>query len=424
MGIRAMGSRLRHLHARMGGNLKHDVGDDMLFYGFARRHRAPVPGARGITRARKGGLCMKKQVPSGGLRPDASTLTHTGCRADGIFLLLPILVPGAILLLGLAPSAHAAGMEVEPLKVIFDTDMDGDNDDVAAAAILHALADSGTADILAMGVVSRCSYSPACLDAINTYYGRGDIPIGVYKGTALAEMGSPYAKAVAERCPHDLGLSSEVPDVVGVYRRVLSGQLDGTVTMIVVGQMNNLVDLLASPPDRYSDLAGRDLVRRKVATLFVMAPYFNERNEYQRAYNFVSSPKAARELIAQWPTKIKFGEGNLGHQHFIGSRLSETPAGNPSRIAFEAYFAGQTQNKRHCADPTTVLYAVCGTQYFGEVGPGACDVREDGYTRWDAAGDKQHFYNTQKLPVEELEQVLEQLLIKPPKLQRPQTHSR
>jgi len=145
--------------------------------------------------------------------------------------------------------------------------------------------------------------------------------------------------------------------------------------MIAVGQMNNLVDVLASPPDEHSNLPGRELVRRKVGVLFVMAPYFNERNEYQRAYNFVSSPKAAAELIQNWPTRIKFGEGNLGHRHFIGSRLSETPADNPGRIAFEAYFAaekrrsGKTENKRHCADPTTVLYAVCGTQYFGEVGP-------------------------------------------------------
>src|SRR5215510_4863950 len=78
-----------------------------------------------------------------------------------------------------------AARGAEPIRVIFDTDMDGDNDDVAAAAILHALADEGRVKILAMGVVSRCPHSPACLDAINTYYGRGEIPIGVYKGTAL-----------------------------------------------------------------------------------------------------------------------------------------------------------------------------------------------------------------------------------------------
>ena len=108
-------------------------------------------------------------------------------------------------------------------------------------------------------------------------------------------------------------------------------------------------------------------------------------------------------------------------RHFIGSRLSETPTNNPARIAFDAYFAaekrnsGKTENKRHCADPATVLYAVSGTQHFGEVGPGACDVREDGFTRWDSRRDKQHFYNTQKFPIAELEGVMEELLIKPPK---------
>jgi inosine-uridine nucleoside N-ribohydrolase len=318
----------------------------------------------------------------------------------------------------LAPSAGAAA---EPLKVIFDTDMDGDNDDVAAAAILHALADAGQVEILAMGVVSLHPYSPACLDAINTYYGRGDIPIGVYKGSKLTPQASPYAKTVAERCPNDIGLSSHVPDVLGVYRRALSTQPDGKVTIIAVGQMNNLVDLLGSPPDAHSDLSGRELVRRKVRVLFVMGPYFNERHQYQRAYNFTTSPKAAFDLIENWPAKVKFGEGNLGHRHFIGSRLSETPAENPVRIAFEAYFAaekqnsGKTENKRHCADPTTVLYAVGGTQYFGEVGPGACDVREDGFTRWNAQRDKQHFYNTQKLATAELQEIMEKLLVSPPK---------
>src|SRR4029450_1766732 len=110
--------------------------------------------------------------------------------------------------------------------------------------------------------------------AINTYYGRGDIPIGVFKGkgSKLAEMGSPYAKIVSERCPHDPGLAARVPDVVSLYRRVLAAQPDGNVTMIAVGQMNNLVDLLTSPPDEHSDLPGRALARRKLASLFVTQP--------------------------------------------------------------------------------------------------------------------------------------------------------
>jgi hypothetical protein len=152
-----------------------------------------------------------------------------------------------------------------------------------------------------------------------------------------------------------------------------------------------------------------------------MGPYFSESGEFHRAYNFTTSPKAAAELVERWPTKVKFGECILGHRHFIGGKLGETPANNPARIAFEAYFAaekrstGKAENKRHCADPATVLYAVAGKEYFNETGPGACEVREDGYTRWNASRDRQHFYNTQKLPVGELEEVMEKLLVKPPK---------
>lgn len=129
-------------------------------------------------------------------------------------LLLALLLVGCV--------APAVAGTAEPLRVIFDTDTDGDKDDVAAAAILHALADEGRVRILATGVVSRCPDSPACLDAINTYYGRGDIPIGVYKGTALAVVASPYAAVVARRCPNDVGRGERVPDVVRVYRRALA----------------------------------------------------------------------------------------------------------------------------------------------------------------------------------------------------------
>jgi len=37
----------------------------------------------------------------------------------------------------------------QPVKIIFDTDMESDVDDVAALAMLHGLADKGEAEILA-----------------------------------------------------------------------------------------------------------------------------------------------------------------------------------------------------------------------------------------------------------------------------------
>src|SRR5688500_11719331 len=99
----------------------------------------------------------------------------------------------------------------DPVKVIFDTDMDSDCDDVGALSLLHALADRGEADILATPVSSRHPWSGPCTDAINTFRGRPDLPIGVPKARGASEQGSRYAKAIAESFPNDFPAADARP---------------------------------------------------------------------------------------------------------------------------------------------------------------------------------------------------------------------
>ena len=66
----------------------------------------------------------------------------------------------------------------EPVKVIFDTDMLTDFDDVGALACLHALADAGEAEILATVSSTRGNASVGAVQVINSYYGRGNLPVG------------------------------------------------------------------------------------------------------------------------------------------------------------------------------------------------------------------------------------------------------
>ena len=65
-----------------------------------------------------------------------------------------------------------------PVKIIFDSDMGPDYDDVGALTILHAFADSGKAEILATMASNRYALVAPCLQVINTYYNRADIPVG------------------------------------------------------------------------------------------------------------------------------------------------------------------------------------------------------------------------------------------------------
>ncbi|WKN41021.1 hypothetical protein [Tunicatimonas pelagia] len=116
----------------------------------------------------------------------------------------------------------------QAVKIIYDTDMDSDVDDVAATAILHALADRGEAEILATVISSANPWSAPCLNAINTFYGRSDLPIGVPKGEAVSRS-SAYAQSIAETYPNTVTSSDSLPDAVQLYRQILATQPDSSV---------------------------------------------------------------------------------------------------------------------------------------------------------------------------------------------------
>ncbi|MGA1238366.1 MAG: nucleoside hydrolase, partial [Limisphaerales bacterium] len=63
-------------------------------------------------------------------------------------------------------------------KIILDVDAAEDVDDIGAIATLHALANQNEAEILGILISSNNEWVAPCVDAINTYYGRPNLPIG------------------------------------------------------------------------------------------------------------------------------------------------------------------------------------------------------------------------------------------------------
>lgn len=316
----------------------------------------------------------------------------------------------------LPAAAAEAGPAAEgktPVRVVLDTDIGPDVDDVGAVAILHALADLGEAEIVAMAACTSNPWGAPCLDALNTYYGRPEIPVGTFKQPGFLEESS-YSEGIARAFPNALGHGDNAPDATALYRRVLAESPD-KLMFIAVGPLNNLRLLLESEADAVSPLNGVDLVRENVSELVIMGPYFNEEREFQYAWNYAQDPAAAAYVSEHWPTPMRFGEGNLGHRHFIGAGLADVPESSPVRHGYE--LAEGPAGKRHCADPSTILYAIRGARHFDEVRAGSCEVRaEDGATRWVAEPDLDHAYNKERLPVAELERIMEELLVKPPRL--------
>ncbi len=256
------------------------------------------------------------------------------------------------------------------VKIIFDTDMDTDCDDAGALAILHLLADRGEAEILATVDCSRYPLSAPCVEAINRYYGRADLPIGTPKSPWPngERCNSCYARYIVKECSTRLKSNDEAPNVVDVYRRVLAGQDDGSVVIVSVGYLTNLRDLLESKPDAISSLNGRELVRQKVTRWVCVGGGYPQRLSPKVFGNFAPDPSSTMIAVRDWPGPVYFI--TLGSDILTGGRLAETPADNPVRRIYELYLRAKQTDARPSWDLIGVLFAVRSDAEFWRIHTG------------------------------------------------------
>jgi inosine-uridine nucleoside N-ribohydrolase len=299
----------------------------------------------------------------------------------------------------------------QAVPVIFDTDMGTDVDDAGALAILHAMADQGEARILATMSANRNRWCAPALDVINTHYGRGDLPIGCSRTGPDPEQW--YHDSVGD-FPHDLKTSEDAPDAVALYRKILAAQPDQSVTIVVVGWLTNMAELLQSQPDQFSALSGRDLVRAKVKELVAMGGIWPNSPKQEGEYNFTMDLKAAHTVISDWPGKIMFT--GLGKEVMTGSRLvAQGAKENPVPAFYQNFFKSYKVSERSSWDLIAVLYAVRGlSDYFTAVPEGRCVSQTDGPNQWVQGPPSNHAYLAYKMPQTELAAVLEELLLIPP----------
>ena len=287
------------------------------------------------------------------------------------------------LLLIVAAIGHAAET-LPPVSIIFDTDMGGDCDDVGALFVLHGAVERGEARLLAtMGCISSEAIAP-CLDAINTWFARPDIPVGTLKDAGLLP-GPGFPAELVKRFPHRLPASADYPDALALYRQILAAQPDGSVVIVAVGPLRNMANLLKS------DAA---LVAKKVKLLHVMGGHYPPQARQKDAeYNFQKDPASAALVCAKWPTPVLFnGEGGSTNS---GRRVTyEMPEHNPLTMAYAAYpnvgFAGD----RLSWDPVSCLVAVCGAAPWYEVLSNGRNVVEaaTGLNTWQPGGEHGHSY--------------------------------
>ena len=291
----------------------------------------------------------------------------------------------------------------EPLGLVFDTDICGDCDDVLALGMIHALQSRGACRLLAVTVSVENDLAAPFVDAVNTFYGRGDIPIGVVGKGGVVEK-SKYLNLVEEkeadgryRYPHDLTTGKNAPNAVSLLRKILAAQPDQSVVIAQVGFSTNLARLVDSGPDEHSPLSGVELVRRKVRMLSLMAGAFKsiDGNARFREYNVVRDVPSCRTLVDRWPTAMVFSGFEIGIALPYPATSIERDYGyvrhHPLAEAYIRYIP--PPHNRPTWDLTSVLLAARQDRGYFDVSPrGRVTIDADGTSRFvaDATGLHSH----------------------------------
>ena len=294
----------------------------------------------------------------------------------------------------------------EAVPIIFDTDIGNDCDDVQALAMLHSLAARGECELLAVTTTKDHPEAAAFVDAVNTFYGNGAIPIGVCNSGVTPHAGSFNSLANQmddgkPRYPHDLVSGKQAPPAVEVLRRTLADAEDASVVIVQVGFSTNLANLLKSPADSIDERDGKTLVAAKVRLLSLMAGAFRQivgdtGHLYDhKEYNVIKDIPSTQLLATQWPTPMvwsgfEIGK-NLPYPHRSILRDYRYVEHHPVAEAYTLY--RPPPHDRPTWDLTSVLQAVRPNRgYFELSQPGTVQVADDGLTRFEAIEGGNHRY--------------------------------
>lgn len=276
-----------------------------------------------------------------------------------------------------------------PHKVIIETDMGNDIDDALALAVALKAANNNELELLAVGC-HKMSETPAkYVDIVNTYYGQPQVEAAM-SVTPVKETSSytDYTQA-----PSAMGFAESkggvYPEPVALYRKILAEAEDGSITFVSLGFGTTLAQLLDSPADEISPLAGKELVAKKVRTLSIMAGSYGEKKRAE--YNVVNDIPAMKKVFAEWPGEIVQNPFEIGKQvMFPGSEVENNLGWEGLNPVVEGYKLYRPMPyDRPSWDILSVIY-ILKPELFTKSVPGTVTVDDAGYTYFSPSAEGKH----------------------------------
>jgi len=311
--------------------------------------------------------------------------------------------------------AFAQRSPKQAVPIILDTDIGPDYDDVGAMAILHALTDRGEAQPLAVISSNKDPLIVPTIDVMNTYFGRPNLPTGAPKGPG-PDMGATqkWPGMLVEKYPHRIQSTADAPDAVATYRQILARQPDHSVTIVTIGFLTNLADLLASGPDAHSKLAGTELVKKKVKQLVSMAGDFPKGREF----NVFMDSVASQKVFTAWPTPVVLSGFEIGKRIKTGLRVvADGTLQGPVKDVYAWCMPKSPDDRdgRMSWDQTAVLVGIRGIKpYFG-LKRGRMVVEKNGSNTWQDDPNGPHTHLIEAMPIPQVTEVIETLMMHRPK---------
>lgn len=319
-----------------------------------------------------------------------------------------------LLLVGCLAFPVLSRSQPRPVRIILDSDMGPDYDDAGAITMLHAFADAGEAKILAIMASTKYPGVAGVLDVFNTYFGRADIPIGVPKGDALElHDWQHWTDTLLAKYPHQLKTNDQAYDAVKLYRKILASQPDHSVTIVTIGFLTNLSNLLNTGADGYSPRSGLALVKRKVKLLVCMAGKYPSGYEF----NVMKDAPASQNVFSRWPSPVIFSGFEIGEKIRTGLPLihNNTIQNDPVKDVFRISIplAAEDSLGRKSWDETAVLVAVKDYRHWYTLHHGKIMIAADGKDSWDDGGHGQA-YMVEKADYHEVQQLINTLMMHQP----------
>ena len=299
-------------------------------------------------------------------------------------------------------------------KIILDTDMGVDCDDAAALAIMLNAHKSKKIELLGVTASSGREGATATIKAIMDYYQVKDIPIGSFSSDLLeCDLINNYAKPIKDRYKID----DVNNDSVNMIRKILSTTAD-KVTIVAIGPLTNMANLLISQADEYSSLNGIELVKEKVDKFLVMGGAFIQNYSKDKItaifseWNILQDIKSAITFSELCPLEIIYSPHEVGNVVLTKMGKNENPVwlsmlefAKANKFDFEPDFYRQSW------DPITCLFSLDeNNPDFTLSSKGIVKIDDKGITTFVLDNDGKDYYISTKSNLKNIEKRINEII--------------